>query len=211
MPFWYGRHRVKVVLPLNIGAWLASIVHIVVLLRGHLDCYSFSRTVWTCIVSDGSKYTDICRAFWLLSLTLFTLGVFVLYTVMMCKARKLRNKVHVAVEQAKTCSEGREIVTRNRKIDRRANTTFLLLFMASVGVLVPPYLYFAIDGAILQAVGMATPPAFTACSIIMLNIYYLIFTPDPVIMMRNQDVREVIKVIRDKFHGRKRENDTNER
>ena len=163
MPFWYARHRVKVILPLNIGAWLALILHVVIPLRSHLDCYGFSRTVWTCIISDGCEYADVCQAFRLISLTLFTLGVlvaFLLYTVMMCKARKLRNKVHVhvAVQQSITSSEDREIVTRNRKLERRANTTFLLLFTASVGVLVPPYLYFAIGGVILQAVDMAHAP-----------------------------------------------------
>ena len=197
MPFWYDIRRVRVVVAMTTVAWVVSLVHVLIPVRGLLDCYAFSRTTWTCLIEDGCRYVAACRAYRALWLSLFTGGIcvaFLFYLVLMCKARKLQNKV--VVVKAK---ETEEIAARNRKIERRANTTFLLLLTTLVGVLVPLSFFFIIGGAVLNALEMDEPPAFTACAVAMLNIYYLIFVLDPVVMMRNQDVGEVMKTIKERI------------
>lgn len=100
----------------------------------------------------------------------------------------------------------REIVKRNKKREQRANTTFLILFIALVGVTFPTYIVLSLGNVALNALSVRPQPAgYTIISILLASLYILIFVMDPIVIMRNQDVREVVQIIVDKLRRRGRE------
>lgn len=197
MPFWYARHRARLALSLSLGAWVSSLAHALLPISGlPLDCYQFVRFSWNCFIADGCLNKTACRVYRALTLTLFTGGVivaFLLYLAMLCKAKKLHNKVQVSQRQDSPTHQN--ILNRNQQIERRANITFLLLFVTLIVLLVPGHIYFLTGSIVISALGVDQPPAFTVGGAFMLSLYYLIFIMDPVIIMRNHDVKEVVKVM----------------
>ena len=195
-PFKYLRHRVNITLSLSIAAWLLSLTHVILPWFSFLECYQFERYTWTCLISEGCRNPAPCSAYRTIFLTLFTGGIFVsflLYVALMCKARQIQNRV--AVMGTNTAIDG-ERQKRSLKIERRAHRTFLLMSLGLVGVMLPSYMYF-VGGLIIFRVILQVdlPETFFVGAVIMLSIYYLIFITDPIIMLRNQDVRQVMNGI----------------
>ena len=201
-PFWYTRHRVKVAIPLSIVGWmLALIISLIPIMVFH-DCYSLQRFTWVCMVGNGCDMPQ-CNAYSTFTTIFINVGTFVaflLYLALYWKARKLQNQVTLQ-PQANENAEDQEAMKENRKRERRANNTFLILFTALVGVTFPSFLFFIIGRAALVALSITPPPpGFTVIAIILGSLYLLIFILDPIVIMRNQDVREVIQIITAKFH-----------
>ena len=125
-----------------------------------------------------------------------------LYSALLCRAKKLKNKI--VLSQSSENEEDRAIARRNRKREKSANVTFFIMLIAIVGVTLPPYILFNLNTVLLSALGLnPPPPAFTIIMIAFGNLYSLIFIMDPIVIMRNQDVREVVKSIIAKLRGRR--------
>jgi hypothetical protein len=139
--------------------------------------------------------------------TLINIGTFIaflLYLALLCRAKKLKNKITVA--QSNESAEDREIAKQMKKREQRANTTFLILFIALIGVTFPTYVVVTLGNVILNACNIRPPPAvFTIIATFTASLYILIFVMDPIVIMRNQDVREVLQIIVNKLRKRGRD------
>jgi hypothetical protein len=218
MPFRYSRHRVRVVIPLSIGGWMLALTVSVVPLIGLRKCYALTRVTWVCIVGRGCDMQQ-CNSYSIFVTTLNSGGTFIaflLYLALYCKAKKIRNRIEVA-SLPNESAEAREVAKEARKRDRRANATFMILFGALIGVTLPAF----ISTNLTRAVGIfhttqnTTPtprPLLTFVSVVLTNIYLLIFITDPIVIMRNQDVREVMVTIKAKLRpgSGRRDQTTNE-
>ena len=155
LPFWYSRHRVRVVIPLSIIRWLIPLAIMLLLAIVLPDCYSFQHLTWVCLWGGGCKYVALCMSYNALLATLINAGTFtalLLYLALLCRAKKLRNKV--TVSQSDESAEVREIAKRNKKREQRANTTFLILFVALVGVTFPTYIVLTLGNVALNALNV---------------------------------------------------------
>ena len=204
MPFWYSRHRVRVVIPMSIGGWMISMVLALIPLRGLLGCYGFQRFTWSCLLRDGCTHKAACASHRTFVTTFTNIGTFLaflLYLALLCKARKLRNRVEVS-HLHKEGGQSRAILKRKQKSERRANTTFLIMFVALVGVSFPSYMFFSVGNAVLGSLGITRPPpAYAVAAAISRSMFVLIIVLDPLVVMRNSDVNVVVKTIIAKLRG----------
>ena len=205
LPFWYGRHRVRVVVPLSIGGWMLALTVTVIPLIGLRKCYALTRVTWVCFVGRGCDMPQ-CNSYSIFVTALNNGGTFIafcLYLALYCKAKKIKNRI-TAASMSDESEEAREAAKEARKRDRRANTTFMILFSALIGVTLPPFISTTLTRSvgIFLTVQNRTPtprPLLTFVSVLLTNLYLLIFITDPIVIMRNQDVRDVMETIRAKL------------
>jgi hypothetical protein len=194
LPFWYSRHRVKMTIPLSIVAGMIPFILAIVPANGILGCYGFQRLTWSCVIGPGCTNAVGCtthRAFVTTSTNGALFVAFLLYLALLVKARKLRNKV--AIFTSNENPEDREIERRRIQREQRANTTILILFTTLVGISYPSYLFFTFGNITLNSLNIQPPPAgYTIAAIISRSIFALITVMDPIVIMRNQDVKQVL-------------------
>ena len=204
LPFWYSRHRVKVVIPLSITAGMIPFILAILPASGILDCYGFQRLTWSCVIGPGCTNVVGCTTHRTFVTTSTLIGVYVaflLYLALLVKARKLQNKV--AISTSNENPEDRQIEKQKRQRERQANTTILILFIALVGVSFPGYLFFTFGNITLKSLNVQPPPAgFIIAAIVSRSIFALITVTDPIVIMRNQDVKEVLQQIFAKLRKR---------
>jgi predicted nucleic acid-binding Zn ribbon protein len=198
MPFWYQRNKIKVIVPLSLGAWIWSFTITIIPVRGILDCYSFSRSTWACVPISGCRNPNACSIYISSSIALSNfcnvIGL-VLYSILFYKAKKIQNKIAVAPQPdtESTCTEERKAAAERLKRERRANITFLLLFLALVGVGLPPFIFFVIGRPLVSSLNIVPHPAYTVIQVIGRAFYPLITIMDPIVIMRNQDFRAAMR------------------
>ena len=195
LPFWYNQHRSRAITLLSIIAWTLTMIFI--LINASLGCYQFQRFTWTCSLGIGCKNMTMCSAYATLFIAVVNITAFVsflLYLALLCKAKKLRNRI-VPPQSTSDSTEAKEIEKRKRQSERRGNTTFFILFTAIIGITFPAYLL-AIFGDTALYILKATPPAaYTVVLVLLRGTPNLITILDPIVIMRNQDVREVLQTI----------------
>ena len=207
LPFWYARHRVKVVISLSIGAWMLAFVITAIPAIALTDCYSFQLVTWTCVLGASCDFNQACVSYTTFRTTTINIGMFIaflLYSALLCRARKLKNKV--TISHSNESAESRAAAKIARKREQRANTTFLIMFITLVGVTLPPIIVFQVSTAL--NLSPTLPPSIVIIGIVCGNFFYLIFIMDPIVIMRNQDVREVLQTIVAKLR-RRRDNSQN--
>ncbi len=194
LPFWYSRQRVKVTIPLSIIAGMIPFILAIVPVNGILGCYGFQRLTWSCVIGPGCINAVGCtthRAFVTTSTNGALFVAFLLYLALLVKARKLRNKV--AISTSNEIPEDREIERQRIQREQRANTTILILFTTLVGISFPGYLFFTFGNIALNSLNIQPPPAgYTIAAAISRSIFALITVMDPIVIMRNQDVKQVL-------------------
>ena len=195
MPFWYQRHRIKVVLPFSIGTWMLAFTVALVPVRGLLDCYTVLRNSWMCYPSAGCAHQRECFVYrWMSYILSNALGIvsFMMYLILFRKARKLQNRVALPSE-ATGDAENRAETAQKLKQERKANFTFFLLFLALFGVLIPPTAFVLVGRLIIIIVGgTSLPTAYAVAELLVGYTISLIIIIDPIVIMRNQDFREAI-------------------
>ena len=215
LPFWYSRNRVRVVIPLSIGGWMLSLIVSLIPLIGLRECYALLRVNWVCTLGRGCDMPR-CSAYSIFISVLNNIGTFIaflLYLALYCKAKKIQNRMTTSMPNES--AETREAAKEARKRDRRANATFMILFNALVGVTLPAFIFSSLIRVLsifVNARNTQNPTSmpnrvFILVSILLTNLYLLIFITDPIVIMRNQDVREVMATITAKLcpgSGKKR-------
>ena len=196
-PFWYQRCRMKVVTLLSIGAWTLSFIVVVIPVRGILDCFSFQRNTWACIPSTGCLNRQACSVYNSTSIALSNscnVISLLLYSIMFCKAKQLRKKAQMLQKSSAHSEAGiKDIVAESLKRERRANVTFFLLFLALTGVSIPPFIFFVVGNPIITTLNVVPPPAYIIAGIIGRATYPLLTIIDPIVIMRNQDFKEMMR------------------
>ena len=195
-PFWYQRWRKRVVIMLSLGAWIVSFIIALIPVKGILDCYSFQRHTWACVPSTGCSNKNACSVYNSTSIALSNgcnVISLILYFIMFCKARQLRSKIRTLQKSSANCEAGmKDAVTESFRRERRANVTFFLLFLSLTGVSIPPFLFFVVGNPIITALNVVPPPAYIIAGIIGRAMYPLLTIVDPIVIMRNQDFKEVM-------------------
>ena len=182
-PFKYPTYQAKITIGLSVASWLVSILASFPMLPGLLDCYTFSSNEWLCSISSDcnngcSVYT---RGYFIVIVVPATVLPIFLYGRLFYKAKKI-NKVTPAAN----AEEGEA-----RKREWKTTITFSLLFI-SVLVLILPTLTINL---ILEAVAPDSPISYVIIAISN-SMIFLLVVMDPIVIMRNSDVREIITKIK---------------
>ena len=205
MPFWYQRNKVKVIVPLSLTAWIWGFVISIIPVRGILDCYAFQRNTWACVPSTGCLYRNACSIYNTTSITLsnaFNVVGIVLYTVLFCKAKKLQKKVDIAPSVDGSGEEDTAALAQKLKRERRANTTFFILFLALVGINILPFTFFVVGRSVIVSLRIVPPPAYVVVGVISRSLFPLLTIMDPIVIMRNEDFKEVVRKLFNKLNKR---------
>ena len=209
VPFWFQRHRVRMVISLSLGAWILAFVVALIPVKGLLDCYTVRRSGWACFPSQGCNHQGECLTYtWIILILTNTSSVvsLIMYLVLFCKARKLRNlKVTIVQQLDVSAEEERAATARKLKRERRANVTFFLLYLSLIGVSLPPVVFLIIGRAIIFFSSKAVPTTYSVVEILAGSSFSLLMIIDPIVIMRNEDFKEVIKKLLNKIKGQTRE------
>lgn len=193
MPYWYPRNRVKLSITLSLAAWITSLVLSMIPSFQILDCYSFQHYIWTCTMSAGCRHQRACTVFntaTIVCMRVTNITGIVLYFMMYCKARKIRNKV----EDVSSLESAQARIERQRS-ERHANVTFLLLFVALIGVSFPASLFNQARNlrnvsAAIEEISLESTVQFL--SALTQTLHSLLVVIDPVVILRHQDAKEVM-------------------
>lgn len=183
-PFFYPKKQLKLVC--GISALSILLPMLISTIPAFLDCYSFTASVGQCQLS--SNCSTMCTT--LRNLLAFVILVpscvipLFLYAALYFKAKKLRNQV-VVIPNGDLDAPRREW---------RAITTFFLMFLTLFIVTVPPGSITLIGNLVYSA--SSKPLWFSLVETVLYNMILLIFILDPIVIMRNGDVKEVWSGIR---------------
>ena len=193
MPFWYQRHRVKVVVPFSLGAWILAFIIGLIPAKGLLDCYSFQRNTWACVPTNGCLHRNACSIYSSTAVALSNscnVVSVILYLILFIKARKLRNITFDLNEPIARIAAAQKL-----KRERRANITFFLLFIVLAGVSFFPFVYSVLGRPIITSLMITPPQGYTIAGVIGRAMYPLLTILDPLIIVRNADFREVSRYL----------------
>ena len=182
IPFWYPKYRKKIIIFFSVVSWVLPTVCGGPILPPLLDCITYYPSVWTCNVSTyscggycsyyiNSLYTIIVLPTSLLSI--------LLYSFLFCKAKKIHHSDTVATGTSND----------NYRRERRANITFLLMFIAVIAV---SFLKIALSLIKSVVFGENVSVLSFIITSFSFSIGLLLTILDPIIIMRNKDVRDLL-------------------
>ena len=185
LTFSYPHYQVKLLWCFGIISYL--IPAIVVTFFGVYDCFIFSITAWICRLSSScSPQCSLIRQ--ISGATVFfpiSCVPVILYFALYCKGRRIRNAMRTLARTS--ASE-----TQKEMKDHRASVTFFLMFLSLFLVSTPA----GVTSIVANMAGSATDTTesvwFYIVEVISTNIFILAHVADPVFILRNKDVREVI-------------------
>ena len=90
-------------------------------------------------------------------------------------------------------SDSTFVVQRRRKNEQKVTVTFLILFIALVGVSFPSTFFFIIGQSAFAAFGIRPPAEFIIVTIIFRTLFNFLVIIDPIAIMRNRDVRIALR------------------
>ena len=191
IPFRYKRHRRKVILILCLTALAFSAISAV--LPMIIGCFEFDRILWLCTspVNEICHKNEFCQPYAIIIVVIGQLvGSYVpmvMYIALLIKAKIIRNQFIRSGAQ------------KDIKRDRKANITFFTLFIALIGVNIPPlFAYFVIDFIFLP-LGIKPPEALLLILSLLQQLYTLLPVMDSIAIMRNPDMRKAINILKNKL------------
>ena len=189
-PLRYPKLRTRLILLLCMTTVLTNLVNAAITLG--LDCITFHRSAWICLKEDGCTNKESCYRYRLITVAVaMVIGSYVpmaMYIIIFIKVRKIRNQTAPS-GQAET-----EEMAERRKQERRANTTYFLLFLSVFGVTFVPILLYLIIPT--NQIETQLPEAAVIGFALTSWTYYLLPIVDPISLMRNADVRKAFKTLR---------------
>lgn len=181
-PFSYPKHRYWMVC---IGSVVSFLVPIILsAIPAFFGCYAFSPIIGQCQLS--THCSTACGAY----IGIVTIGIvipsctfpFILYTWLFIKAKKINQIAPTANEIAGENEESQS--------EWRATVTFFLMFIA-LFLITAPSTVFSLIGSMVF-IYSKSPLEYLITETILANFSSLIFIMDPIVLMRNTDVKEVI-------------------
>ena len=191
-PFHYTKHANKIMFLLSIIAFIASVgVSLVPL--SHFGCYRFDDAALTCVISWECK-NILCFLYYIfISGLVFTIGGIapvIMYLAMYIKARKIatRNDAYIGYIEGKPTNN----LKNNTSYDKSASITILILFISLIGLTTPYYIVTFLVYEICAIFGINLPSlhiVFFASN----NFYYALPIADAIVIMKNKDVKAILK------------------
>ncbi len=122
----------------------------------------------------------------------------VMYISLFIKAKiEVRNRV---------IPSGAQQDVEQRKRDRKANVTFFTLFLALIGVSIPPLFGFFVMEFILAPLGVHPPEALLVVLSLFQELRTLLPIMDSIVILRNPEMRKAINILKKKLTNRRRGN-----
>ncbi len=189
-PFSYPKHSSKIMVSLSMATWVFAIVARGIGLPGILDCYNFRLSANLCIHSSGCS--SACAIATNISIAIIfgptTIIPIILYSLLYWKAWKV-----IKANKAMSASANKVGVGKS---EWKATVTFFLLFVA-VFVFTTPAIVVTI---IATSITRNSPsPVLYVISAITSTMTSLLVIVDPIVMIRNGDVREIMSEIKSKI------------
>jgi hypothetical protein len=186
-PYWYPKHKGKIIICLSIASWAIPLLSSIPFLPGLGDCYDFSLILLTCIRTNTcSQKCSLATGIHVGVLLAFsTIVPFIMYAQLFHKGRKIQR------EEKRHVSETAAATNLQRRM-RRSTLTFFILFIAVIAFVLPNSLLTVIIGVVTRLLGDELHPVLyvlTVCNFAVMSIAFIV---DPIIIMRNPDVRETL-------------------
>ena len=191
MPFHYAKHGNKISTVMSLTVWSASFIRVLIPSRGALNCYAYLPTFKMCTAVTCSS---ACQIYTLTAIAvLFAVGAlapFLLYILLYCKAKKLKRRLSLAPVPTSGPGEARTQSDHfTSRQNRRILVTFLILSVALIGSVLPPFVLYLVQFAF-----PGKPPSVLLVLQILLGrtFFYALSLADPIVILRNSDVKAVI-------------------
>lgn len=193
-PYFYPKHKAKITVNLSLFSWVLITALCIIMLPNILDCFTFTTSFNSCYAS--STCSDSCSIFSIVAFTLIglpsTIVPLFLFGALYCKARRLDK--NTAAPVASTAGEAGSDAARKR--EWRATVTFFLLFITLFAVTVPTTTI-QIAVAQISSFGLVSlPPVWFVIQAISGGISPLLVLTDPIVILRNRDVREILSEVK---------------
>ena len=191
-PYFYPRHKVKIAVSLSVPIWLLCTVLCTLMFPGILDCFTFVSSFNVCIASgtcSGSCSIFIIILFNSIGWPSAVVPT-VLFTALYCKGRRLSKSTATLAPSAAISGEDKAVAKR----ERRATITFFLLFVSIFAVTVPTSTTTVVIGQVSNLIDL--PNFFFIVQAIAGSAGSLYIVTDPIVLMRDRDVREVLSSIK---------------
>ena len=189
--FEYNQRRRKVILILCLTALALSAISAV--LPAILGCIEFNRVLWLCTspVYDICHQHEFCQLY---TVTIVVIGQLagsyipmVMYLAVFIKAKRIRNQFI------------RSGAPENRKRDRKANITFFTLFLALIGVNIPPLFAYFVITFVFAPLGVQPPEALLLVLSLLQQLYALLPIMDSIAIIRNAEMKKALKILKNKL------------
>ncbi len=182
MPYKYPKYRLKVMCTLSLMVWIIMLFVCIILLPKLFDCYTYLPSTYQC--TSSSRCSISC------SIILNTLNAVVvlpsiiiptiLYGALFWKARNANRGAAPAA---------------NDSSERKATITFFLMFMTLFATIIPHFVWILIS-VVLRPFNYLPMSVRTIVGAATANLLPIIVILDPIFIMCNRDVREVISEIK---------------
>lgn len=177
MPFFYDRHGSKIAIGMSVALWAISLSRPVI--EASLGCVTFVPTYKIC-ASTGSC-NSVCSVFvptfaWLVTVP-GIIAPLVLYVAMYLKGRQLNKRVAIANN------------SRSAVFNKRIFKTFFILLVAIIGVALTAFILFTW----FLIATTVTIEFYITQVLIGRTLSNSITIADPIILLRNKDVRDAWK------------------
>ena len=193
LPLRYPMLQKKVVMVLSFVTWMVSISIPLVPLHGLLDCYSYAAEFHGCTVGRACKNGTACDTFAFLSVVFLNSVVvvaLVMYFIMFCKAKKVNARVMLSSSVI-----GNEAAALQQKHSKQAIVTLAFYFTSLFALSSPQLFLTAIPLVLEDAIGFELPVWYNVVHITTVNLVLALSFVDPIVLMRNGDIREVYKKV----------------
>ncbi len=181
-PFFYPKHKVKITVSLSIASWSLSLA--IGIIGYAMDCSRFTPVSWMCRL-HGNCHTRCFYFTCLLYGTIaipFTILPILLYTILYIKSRKINRSITASM---KNMAEP----TNRFLAEWKATITFFLLFITVFALTLPNLTVFFVINTVYGQTEV--PPALHVLAVVASNGITLQIITDPVVIMRNRDVRDI--------------------
>lgn len=229
-PFFYTKYGGKISAAMAIVMWSIAFSRSISALDFIAGCYGYLPTFKMC-TAVGCSTVCLGHTLGYAGLLAVT-GVilpFILYLILYCRVKKLQREMTSATRAGVRIMHSVVVATvSNTEIERcrsdsiiersdrsehnkRVMITFMTLVLVLVGFALPPYILYTVQFAITST-GNATPTTAAILAVFQIFvgrtfIYGLTFT-DPIVIMRNQDVRDTLRKIRTTVREQRRQSIT---
>lgn len=182
-PFFYPRHSLKLITCLSLLFWLLPCAASLLGVPGILDCYTFVPTLWYCGISSQCNRTcDLYAISVVFIIAVPTcISSVILYFALYMKARKFQRVTATTTDLPEANND-------TFKKNMRSAMTFFLLFVSLFAVTVPP----TIGLTIIDNVQIPSDSVVYMLQTLLLSCISLLVVIDPIVILRNKDVAEVM-------------------
>ncbi len=175
-PFFYPKHKVKIIASLSIASWIFAVVSNVISLPQIFDCFTFSPDIHICGVSIACN--PVCSTYYRIvySVIYTPAAIFpvILYIILYVKAKRVMKKLQGS--------------GAHYRKEWKLTITFFLLFITVFALYIPGGVI-AIFGSLYPL--NERPAVLYIFSTVGGELAAAILITDPIVIMRHEEVRKI--------------------